>query len=308
MIVDKEDTGKRLDKFLSEKYKDFSRTIIQKLIKEGEVLVNFKPSNSNYKLKEDDDINIKLPDLEEFKMPEAEDIKLDIVFENKDLAIINKPSGMVVHPTDEGKHFSGSLVNALLNKFGSKGLSNIGGPLRPGIVHRLDKDTSGLLIIAKNNKIHRYLIKKMKDRKIEKIYYALVLGKLETPQGTIDAPLSRARRDYKKVALSGEGEGREAITKYTVKSEYDFKNNLFTLVEARILTGRTHQIRVHFASIGHPVIGDEIYGNKKINSLFDLNRFFLHAAELKFKMPDGTEINVKKDLPKELKKVISNMS
>jgi 23S rRNA pseudouridine1911/1915/1917 synthase len=308
MIVDNEDTGKRLDKFLSEKYKDFSRTIIQKLIKEKEVLVNFKPAISNYKLKLNDEVNIKLPDLEEFKIPGPENIKLDIVFENKDILVVNKPSGMVVHPTEEGKHFSGSLVNALLNKYGTKGLSNLGGPLRPGIVHRLDKDTSGLLIVAKNNKIHRYLIKKMKERKIEKIYYALVLGKLETPQGTIEAPLSRARRDYKKVTLSTEGQGRDAITKYIVKSEYDFKNNLFSLVEARILTGRTHQIRVHFSSIGHPVIGDEIYGNKKINSLFELNRFFLHAAELKFKMPDGIEINVKKDLPKELKKVISNMS
>jgi len=305
MIVEQEDSGKRLDKYLSEKYEDYSRSVLQKLIKEGHVLVNFKRTFSNYKVKTDDDINVKLPDLE-LKFPEPENIPLEIVFENDDIAIVNKPSGMVVHPSEEGKHFSGSLVNALLYKFASKNLSNIGGELRPGIVHRLDKDTSGLLIIAKNNKIHRYLVKKMKNREVEKYYYALVLGKLDTPKGTIDAPLSRARRDFKKVTLSTEDEGREAITKYEVIEEYEFKDHVFSLIKAKILTGRTHQIRVHFSSIGHPVIGDEIYGNKKINSLFKLNRFFLHAAELHFEMADGSKIDVKKDLPKELKKVIES--
>lgn len=307
MIVKQDDSGKRLDKFLSEQYKEYSRSLIQKLIKEGKVLVNFKRVSSNYKIKEDDNIDTKLPSLE-LKLPEPEKTDLETVFENDDIAIIYKPSGMVVHPTSEGKHFSGTLVNALLNKFGRKNLSNIGGELRPGILHRLDKDTSGLLIIAKNNKIHNYLIKQMKERKIKKIYYALVLGKLETVKGTIDSPLSRARRDYKKVTLATESEGRQAITKYAVKEEFEFKDNIFSLIQAEILTGRTHQIRVHFSSIGHPVIGDNIYGNKKINSLFNLKRFFLHAAELKFKMPDGKEIHIKKDLPKELKKVLNEIS
>ncbi|MFC1809875.1 RluA family pseudouridine synthase [Patescibacteria group bacterium] len=306
MIVSKADNGKRLDKFLVENYKDFSRSVLQKLIKEGEVLVNMKKASAHYKIKEDDDINVNLPDLD-FKFPEPEDIKLEVVFENNDILVVNKPSGMVVHPTNEGKHFTGTLVNALLNNPGKENLSNVGGDLRPGIVHRLDKDTSGLLIIAKNNKIHRYLIKKMKERTIEKTYYALILGEPETEEGTIDAPLTRARRDYKRITLSTEGEGREAITKYKVKNVFEYEGKRFSLIEANILTGRTHQIRVHFSSIGHPVIGDEIYGNKKVNSLFKLDRFFLHAAQLKFEMPDGTEIKIKKDLPKELKKVIHNL-
>lgn len=306
MIVSKEDNGKRLDKFLAENYKDFSRSVLQKLIKEGEVLVNMKKASAHYKIKEDDDINVKLPDLD-FKFPEPEDIKIEVVFENDDILVVNKPCGMVVHPTDEGKHLTGTLVNALLNNPGKENLSNVSGDLRPGIVHRLDKDTSGLLIIAKNNKIHRYLIKKMKERTIEKTYYVLILGEPETEEGTIDAPLTRARRDYKKITLSTEGEGRQAITKYKVKDVFEFEGKKFSLIEAKILTGRTHQIRVHFASIGHPVIGDEIYGNKKVNSLFKLSRFFLHAAKLKFNMPDGSEIDVKKNLPKELKKVIDDL-
>ncbi len=304
MIVNVENSGKRLDKFLSEKYPDFSRSMLQKIIKEGKIMVNFNKKSSNYKLKTGDDVNAELPDLQ-IKLPEPEDLNIEIVYEDKDLAIVNKPSGMVVHPTDEGKHLSSTLVNAILYKFGADNLSNVSGDLRPGIVHRLDKDTSGLLIIAKNNKTHRYLIKQMKDRKIEKYYFVLVLGKPETNEGTIDSPLARAGRDYKKVTLSTEGEGRKAITKYKVKVICNFKGLEFAFIKAKILTGRTHQIRVHFAGIGHPVIGDDLYGNKKINSLFDINRFFLHAAELKFSKSDGKQIHIKTDIPKELKKIIN---
>lgn len=301
----------RIDKYLAEKYKDFSRTNLQKLIKEGKVLVNGSKVTPHYKIAEDDKITVDLPEDIELK-PEAEQINLDIVFENKDLLIINKPSGMVVHPSNEGHHFSGTLVNAILNYLGEDNLSNIGGELRPGIIHRLDKDTSGLLMIAKNNKIHRQLISLMKNRKVNKFYYALILGKLEPSEGTIDAPLSRARRDFKKVVLAYEGEGRDAITKYEVEDYFEYEGSTYTLIKAKILTGRTHQIRVHFSSIGHPVVGDSVYGNKKINSLFEknfgLNRYFLHATELSFKLKDGTKIDVKKELPKELQSIIDKIS
>lgn len=306
MIITEDESGKRLDKFLSEKYPDFSRSMFQKIIKEGKIMVNFDKKPSNYKLKTGDDVNAELPDLQ-IKLPEPEDLNIEIVYEDEDLAVVNKPSGMVVHPTDEGKHLSGTLVNAILYKFGSENLSNISGDSRPGIVHRLDKDTSGLLIIAKNNKMHRFLIKQMKDRKIEKYYFVLVLGQPETTEGTIDSPLARAGRDYKKVTLSTEAEGREAITKYKVEAVYNFKGHEFAFIKAKILTGRTHQIRVHFAGIDHPVIGDNLYGNKKINSLFDINRFFLHAAELKFNKSDGKQIHIKTDIPEELEKILNKM-
>jgi 23S rRNA pseudouridine1911/1915/1917 synthase len=300
----------RLDKYLAEKYKEFSRTNLQKLIKEGKVLVNGKKVRPHYKIQEDDDVKVEVP--EEIDMiPKPEKIKLDVIFENKDLLIIDKPSGMVVHPSEEGHHMTGSLVNAILNDPGQDNLSNIGGELRPGIIHRLDKDTSGLLMIAKNNKIHRQLIDLMKNRKVNKFYYALLLGRLEPNEGTIDAPLSRGRRDFKRVVLANEGEGRDAITKYEVEDYFEYEGSTYTLIKAKILTGRTHQIRVHFSSIGHPVVGDPVYGNRKINSLFKknfgLNRYFLHAAELSFELKDGTEIDVKKELPKELKSIIDEI-
>lgn len=301
----------RLDKYLAEKYKDFSRTNLQKIIKEGRVLVNGKKVAPHYKIKDDDDIQIDFPEPIDM-IPKPEKIDIEVVFENDDLFIINKPSGMVVHPSEEGHHMSGSLVNAILNNPGPDNLSNIGGELRPGIVHRLDKDTSGLLMIAKNNKIHRQIIELMKSRVINKFYYALLIGKLEPEEGTIDAPLTRGSRDFKRVVLAIEGEGRDAVTKYEVVDYFEYEGSTFTLIKAKILTGRTHQIRVHFSSIGHPVVGDPVYGNKKINAIFlkefKLNRYFLHAAELSFEFKDGTKIDVKKELPEELKSIIDSIS
>lgn len=301
----------RLDKYLAEKYKDFSRTNLKKLIKEGRVLVNGKKVSPHYKITEEDDVKVNFPEPVDM-IPKPEKIKLEKVFENDDLIIVNKPSGMVVHPSEEGHHMSGSLVNAILNDPGEDNLSNIGGELRPGIVHRLDKDTSGLLMIAKNNKIHRQIIEVMKKRTVNKIYYALLIGRLEPEEGTIDAPLSRGRRDFKRVVLANEGEGRDAVTEYTVQDYFEYEGSTYTLIKAKILTGRTHQIRVHFASIGHAVVGDPVYGNRRTNALFlkefKLKRFFLHAAELSFELKDGTKIDVKKELPKELKFIIESIS
>lgn len=301
----------RLDKYLAEKYKDFSRTNLQKLIKKGNVLVNGKKVSPHYKITENDDIKITFPEPIDM-IPKPEKINLEKVFENEDLIIVNKPSGMVVHPSEEGHHLSGSLVNAILNDPGLDNLSNIGGDLRPGIVHRLDKDTSGLLMIAKNNKIHRQIIELMKKRTINKYYYALLIGKLDPEEGTIDAPLTRGSRDFKRVVLANEGEGRDAVTQYKVESYFNYDGSTYTLIRAKILTGRTHQIRVHFSSIGHAVVGDPVYGNKRTNALFlkefKLDRYFLHAAELSFELKDGTVIDVKKELPKELKFIIDSIS
>lgn len=303
--IDALSKGKRIDKFLSKYFIDHSRASIQKSIKDGTTTVNGDKVKVHYDLKENDIIDVSLSD-NQIYLPKPGKIKLNIVFENDDLAIVEKPFGMVVHPTEEGKHLYGTLVNALLNHFGSKNLSSIGGILRPGIIHRLDKDTSGLLIIAKNNKIHKYLVGLMKKRVIIKRYLALVRGHLEHDTGRIEAPLTRARRDRKKITLAMQEEGREAITEYKVIDFY----GPYTLLEATILTGRTHQIRVHFSSIGHPVAGDELYGDKKVNKdlrKLGLKRQFLHAAKLSFKMPNGEEINVKNKLPLDLKAVIKSL-
>jgi len=300
----------RIDKFLKNNFKKYSRSFFQKLILEGKIKVNDKPIMNSYKLKIGDELAIELPaDIKKIKLGKQK-IKLDIVFENKDIAVINKPSGMVVHPSDNGQHLEKTLVNALLYHFGKENLSDFGGNLRPGIVHRLDKDTSGLIIVAKNNKIHQYLVGLMKKRSIEKRYIALLVGFLEDKRGLIDSPLKKDQNNWGKMNLATEGEGREAKTEFEVKNHYEIENYKFTLVEARILTGRTHQIRVHFASIGFPVAGDFLYGNKKINQFMEkygLKRQFLHAEELKFSIPDGEIIEVKKELPADLQEVLDNL-
>ncbi|MCD6109287.1 RluA family pseudouridine synthase [bacterium] len=303
--IDDSNNNKRIDKFLSEYFPDYSRASIQKSIKNGMITVNEVKVKPHYDLKKNDIVNVFLSDNQVY-FPKPEDIKLTIVFENPDLAIVEKPFGMVVHPTQEGKHLSGTLVNALLKHFGAKHLSSIGGMLRPGIIHRLDKDTSGLLIIAKNNEIHKYLVGLMKKRDITKKYLTLVRGHLKHETGRIEAPLTRAKRDRKKIGLAMPKEGREAITEYKTIGFY----GPYTLVEATILTGRTHQIRVHFASIGHPVVGDELYGDKKVNKdlrKLGLKRQFLHATKLSFKMPNGEKINIKNKLPSDLKAVIKSL-
>jgi len=301
----------RIDIFLKNNFKKYSRSSFQKLILEGKITINNKPIMNNYRLKTGDELILELPaDNKKLKLGKQK-IKLDIVFENKDIAVINKPPGMVVHPSDNGQHMEKTLVNALLYHFGKDNLSDFGANLRPGIVHRLDKDTSGLIIVAKNNNIHKYIVRLMKKRVIEKRYTALLVGALSDKRGLIDSPLKKDQNHWGKVNLASEGEGREAKTEFEVKNYYEIENYKFTLVEARILTGRTHQIRVHFASIGYPVAGDFLYGNKKVNQFMEkygLKRQFLHATELKFPMPDGEIIDLKKELPADLVEVLNNLA
>jgi len=309
--IDKDGEKLRIDKFLKDNFKKYSRSFFQKLIIDGEITVNNKPIMNNYKLKTDDILAVNLPEAAKKIKLVKQKIKLDIVFENKDIAVINKPAGMVVHPSDNGQHMEKTLVNALLYHFGKDNLSNIGGELRPGIVHRLDKDTSGLIIITKNNQIHKYITGLMKKRDIEKVYTALVVGIIKEKRGLIDSPLKKDKNSWGKIILSSETDGREAKTEFDVIKYFESDKYKFTLVNARILTGRTHQIRVHFASIDHPVAGDFMYGNKNVNSILEpigLKRQFLHAERIKFKMPDGEIIELKKELPADLLEVLDNLS
>ena len=249
------ESGKRLDKFLSESYKEFSRSYIKKLIEEGFVLVNDevvkKPSR---KLREGDRVTLLVPEPEELKV-EPENIPIEIIYEDKDIAVIVKPCGLVVHPSPG--YTSGTLVNALL--YHIKDLSSIGGVERPGIVHRLDRETAGVMVIAKNDVAHRELVKQFQERKTEKFYKVLVKGLVKKDYGIIDTPIGRHPYDRKRFSVREEG--KEALTEYWVLKRYERFE--ITLLKVKIHTGRTHQIRVHFSSIGHPVLGDTTYGFKR---------------------------------------------
>ncbi|MBN1494228.1 RluA family pseudouridine synthase [Candidatus Peregrinibacteria bacterium] len=310
VLIDPDNAKLRIDKFLAKDFKRYSRSCLQKLILENKIKVNGSPISSSYKLKAGDKVALELPIERKIKKPTRQRIPLKIIFENNDLAVINKPAGMVVHASEQGQHLEGALVNALLYKYGKEKLSDTGGILRPGIVHRLDKDTSGLIIIAKNNRIHKYLVNMMKNREIEKKYIALLVGHLNEKAGLIDSPLIKSSKYWGKIILATEGEGRDAKTLYNVLGYFSKENYKFTLIEAQILTGRTHQIRVHFSSIGYPIAGDFLYGNKKTNEFlkkFNLKRQFLHAENIKFTLPDGKILDVKTEIPADLKGVLKNL-
>lgn len=310
IVVSGQDASMRIDKFLVKHIPNFSRTTFKKMIEQGDVLVDSNTVNPHFSLSEEQEVTVNFPNPVS-RVPRKENISLEIVFENKDLVIIDKPAGMVVHPTEEGRHIKGTLVNALLNKYGTKGLSDINGKLRPGIVHRLDKDTSGLIVVAKNNDMHKYLVKLFKDRNIEKTYVALVFGHLMPEDGTIDAPLVRGKRNPTKMFLALEEEGKHAVTTYHVDKYFTYKEYKLSLLEVRIHTGRTHQIRVHLSAIGYPVVGDPVYGNKKLNEEtigdFGLQRQFLHAERLKFTLSDGKVIEAKTKLPQDLLGVLKKL-
>ncbi len=294
----------RLDQYLANIRPDFTRSFIQKLIKEGSVFVNnkkiIKPS---LKVSEGDKLIVIIPSIKEIGI-KAEDIALDIIYEDEDLIVVNKPSGMVVHPTDHGAHVSGTLVNAVMH-YCKKELSGIRGKKKPGIVHRIDKDTTGLIMIAKDDKAHQHLSKQIQKRSITKKYLTLIKGHLEPQEGSIDAPILKLH-GRKNVRISNQARAKKALTHYKV---LDYIAD-YSLVEAQIITGRTHQIRVHFASIGHPVCGDSMYGDKKINEKMaelGLKRQFLHAAYLKIQLPKNDKwIELEAPLPEDLKEIIKN--
>lgn len=269
-IVESEDAGRRLDVYLTEKLPDLSRSYIQKLIEKERITVEERIRKSSYKVQEDERILLELPELEELEVS-AKDIPIDILYEDEDLVVVNKEKGMVVHPAQGNYH--DTLVNALL--YHVKDLSGINGILRPGIVHRIDKDTTGILVVAKNDFAHGYLSAQLKDHSMKREYLALVHGNVKTDHGTIDAPLGRSRKDRMKMAIVEDG--KRAVTHYDVIRRYQ----CFTLIRAKLETGRTHQIRVHMASVHHPLVGDYVYGHKKEAVKGQL----LHAATLGFETP-----------------------
>jgi len=267
-IVEREQEGVRIDQYLSQRISDISRSRIQKLIEQGNITVGDKQIKPNYKVKQGDIVRVELPEPVVLDV-KPENIDIEILYEDEDIAVVNKPQGMVVHPA--AGNYSGTLVNALMARCSS--LSTINGVIRPGIVHRIDKDTSGVLVIAKNDAAHHSLAEQIKVHSVKRVYYAIVEGVIKQDSGTIDAPLGRHPVERKKMAVVDRN-GRRAVTHYRVLER--FKQN--TLIEARLETGRTHQIRVHMAYIGHPLVGDPVYGYKK--QRFNLKGQALHAKTL----------------------------
>ena len=286
----------RLDAYISSKEENMSRTNIQRLIEEGNVLVNGQKKKISYKVQMGDNIEINIPEAKETNI-RAENIPLEIVYEDKDIIVVNKPKGMVVHPANGNP--DGTLVNAIMN-ICKDSLSGIGGEIRPGIVHRLDKDTSGLLIVAKNDLAHINMSKQIKDREVRKIYIALVKGNINENEATINMPIGRSTKDRKKMAVRKDG--KEAITHFKVLKRYGD----YTLLKVKIDTGRTHQIRVHLAEIGHPVVGDMVYSKGK--NEFGVEGQMLHAQSLEFKHPiTGQEMHLEADLPQYFKNVLKEL-
>ena len=300
-----EDAGKRLDQFLAGQLAETSRARVQQLISEEKVLVNTAVAKASLRIRGGETIQVlgspALPLLRAI----AEDIPLDIIYEDEDLAVVNKAAGMMVHAgagATEDERNRGTLVNALLHHFGK--LSTVGGELRPGIVHRLDKATSGLIVVAKNDEAHRKLAAQFARRKVKKTYLALVHGLVKPDRGTISSSISRDRVRRTRMTTRRSG-GREAITHYLVQKRIESKYGKFTLLELRIDTGRTHQIRVHLASLRHPVVGDVLYGAPREirakDATISLPRNFLHSAELQFQHPRTDELmKFSRPLPAEL--------
>ena len=273
VIVNENDKGKRLDIYIAENFNELSRTMIKKLIESNNILVNDKSEKVSYKVQANVNISMDIPEAKETKL-KAQEIPLDIIYEDSDIIVINKPKGMVVHPANGNP--DGTLVNAILS-ICKNSLSGIGGELRPGIVHRLDKDTSGLIIVAKNDKAHINMSEQIKERNVKKTYIALVRGNVPEEEATINMPIGRSTKDRKKMAVTKNG--KQAITHFKVLKRY----SKYTLLEIKIETGRTHQIRVHMAEIGYPVVGDAVYSNGK--NEFGIEGQMLHAYKLEFMHP-----------------------
>lgn len=297
LTVSPEEAGVRIDKYLAEQLPDITRSYLQKLLKDGSVQMNGKPVKTSTKTAAGAVIELTIPDPEE---PEIlpEDIPLDILYEDSDVILINKPKDMVVHPA--AGHYTGTLVNALM--YHCKGdLSGINGVLRPGIVHRIDKDTTGVLIVCKNDKAHNALAEQLKEHSITRKYRAIVCGNLKEDEGTVDAPLGRHPQDRKKMAIVRTG-GKRAVTHYRVLERF----GNYTYIECQLETGRTHQIRVHMASLGHPLLGDEAYG--RVKSPFKLEGQTLHAMVLGFIHPTtGEYMEFEAPLPEYFEKLLEKL-
>ena len=297
-IVNQEEQGKRLDIYVVNKSSELTRTAVQRLIEQEHILVNGRKQKATYKVLEGDIITIERVEAKSIEL-KAQEIPIEIVYEDKDIIVVNKPKGMVVHPANGNP--DGTLVNAIMAI--CKGtLSGIGGELRPGIVHRLDKDTSGVLIVAKNDIAHVKMSEQIKKHEVEKTYIALVKGIVKENQATINMPIGRSTKDRKKMAVNKKG--KEAITHFKVIER--FPKYICTLLEIKIETGRTHQIRVHLSEIGYPVIGDEVYSNGK--NQWNIKGQCLHAKSLKFKHPvTKKEMFIEAELPKYFKDIIEQM-
>ena len=296
IVVEDNNLKKRLDTYIVDKIKELSRTTVKRLIDEEKILVNGKKQKSSYKPEQGDYISIDIPEAHEIEL-EAQNIPVPVIYEDNDIIVVNKPKGMVVHPANGNP--DGTLVNAILAMC-KDSLSGIGGEIRPGIVHRLDKDTSGLLIVAKNDEAHIKMSKQIQDRQVTKKYIALVKGVISENEATIDLPIGRSTKDRKKMAV--DAKGKNAITHFKVLKRY----NNYTLLELKIDTGRTHQIRVHMSYIGHPVVGDSVYSNGK--NEFGVEGQMLHARYLEFKHPiTGEELKLEAPIPNYFEDVLQRL-
>ena len=298
-VVDKDNVSKRLDIYLSENIEDVTRSYIKTLIDDSKILVNNKKEKSGYKLKLNDIIDVTLEEKKSENIV-AQDIPLEILYEDDDIIIVNKPKGMVVHPANG--NYTGTMVNSLMYSHQGK-LSSINGVIRPGIVHRIDKDTSGILVVAKNDNAHKKLAEQFKVHSIKRKYVALVKGIIKEDSLTIDMPIGRSVKDRKKMTVTNKN-SRSAVTHIAILKRF-YSSNV-TLVEAELETGRTHQIRVHMAYIHHPLVGDEIYGKK--DNKFKVQGQMLHAKYLGFVHPStGKFVEFEKDVPEYFKEILKSL-
>ena len=295
-IVNQEEKGKRLDTYIPSVDTDITRTSAQRLIEDGNILVNGKNAKVSYKIQENDKISVEIPEPKQIEL-KAQDIPIEIVYEDSDIIVVNKPKGMVVHPANGNP--DGTLVNAIM-AICKDSLSGIGGEIRPGIVHRIDKDTSGLLIVAKNDNSHVKMSEQIKNHEVKKTYIALVRGVFKENEATIDMPIGRSMSDRKKMAVNKNG--KNAITHIKVLKRFD----KYTLLQVNIETGRTHQIRVHLSHIGYPIVGDYTYSNGK--NEFDVVGQCLHAQKLEFKHPiTQKDMCLETELPQYFKDILDKL-
>ncbi len=295
-IVSQEEKGKRLDTYIPSVDTDITRTSAQRLIEDGNILVNGKNAKVSYKIQENDKISVEIPKPKQIEL-KAQDIPIEIIYEDSDIIVVNKPKGMVVHPANGNP--DGTLVNAIM-AICKDSLSGIGGEIRPGIVHRIDKDTSGLLIVAKNDNAHVKMSEQIKNHEVKKTYIALVRGVFKENEATIDMPIGRSTSDRKKMAVNKNG--KDAITHIKVLKRFD----KYTLLQVNIETGRTHQIRVHLSHIGYPIVGDYTYSNGK--NEFDVIGQCLHAQKLEFKHPiTQKDMCLEAELPQYFKDILDKL-